>query len=73
MSSMNKFLAGTLLQVLMDDGNIVTCSRDVALIVYLTKDWKEEYGGLLVDLEAQGGSKTYVPEVSMRCHLHLGM
>jgi Rps23 Pro-64 3,4-dihydroxylase Tpa1-like proline 4-hydroxylase len=39
-------------KVTMDNGNIITCSREYALIYYLTKDWKKEYGGLLVDLEA---------------------
>lgn len=34
---------------------------DVALILYLTKDWKEQYGGLLVDDEAPEGPKPYVP------------
>jgi hypothetical protein len=43
----------------MDDGSIQSCSRDIAVIYYLTKNWKEEYGGLLLDLE---GNKTYIPE-----------
>lgn len=45
--------------VKMDNGSIVKCSRDIAIIFYLTRDWKKEYGGLLIDLE---GGKTYVPE-----------
>ncbi|KAJ9509626.1 hypothetical protein QJQ45_011374 [Haematococcus lacustris] len=48
--------------VLMDDGAVVSCSRNIALIVYLTRDWQPEYGGLLLDLEAPGGTRTYVPE-----------
>ncbi|GFH11343.1 Fe2OG dioxygenase domain-containing protein [Haematococcus lacustris] len=46
----------------MDDGAVVSCSRNIALIVYLTRDWQPEYGGLLLDLEAPGGTRTYVPE-----------
>ncbi|KAJ9510491.1 hypothetical protein QJQ45_015954 [Haematococcus lacustris] len=48
--------------VLMDDGAVVSRSRNIALIVYLTRDWQPEYGGLLLDLEAPGGTRTYVPE-----------
>ncbi len=48
----------------MEDGSVVTASRNVACIYYLTKGWREQYGGLLVDLEdAQHGQRTYVPEV----------
>jgi hypothetical protein len=39
------------------DGNIY--SRTIALIYYLTPDWKKENGGALVDIE---GDQTYIPE-----------
>jgi ribosomal protein L16 Arg81 hydroxylase len=39
------------------DGNIY--SRTIALIYYLTPDWKKENGGALVDI---GGDQTYIPE-----------
>lgn len=45
--------------VQMDTGGIVQCSRDIAVIIYLTKNWTKEDGGLLLDLE---GHKEYVPE-----------
>lgn len=43
----------------MDDGQVITCSRSIAIIYYLTKEWRSEDGGLLVDIE---GGRTYVPE-----------
>ncbi|GFR40917.1 hypothetical protein Agub_g1573, partial [Astrephomene gubernaculifera] len=39
-------------QVQLDTGRIITTSRSLAVIYYLTRDWREEYGGVLVDLEA---------------------
>jgi len=46
--------------VVMEDTKVtIQCSRDVAIIYYLTKDWKVEMGGVLKDLE---GGKEYVPE-----------
>jgi len=40
------------------DKEPVLCSRDVAVICYLSKEWKPEYGGLLVDTATE---KVYVP------------
>eukprot|EP00048_Salpingoeca_helianthica_P001172 m.47289 g.47289 ORF g.47289 m.47289 type:complete len:341 (+) comp11249_c0_seq1:48-1070(+) len=37
--------------VKMDDGSVLGCWRDVAIIVYLSKDWTEAEGGLLQDFE----------------------
>jgi hypothetical protein len=42
-------------------GKVITCSREIGLIWYLTKDWRGEFGGALVDLEAPGGPANYVP------------
>lgn len=39
----------------MDDGSVQLCSRSIACIYYLTKDWSENDGGQLLDLEAPGG------------------
>mmetsp|Transcript_15660 Transcript_15660/g.27321 ORF Transcript_15660/g.27321 Transcript_15660/m.27321 type:complete len:242 (-) Transcript_15660:1709-2434(-) len=41
------------------DKKPVFCSRDVAVIYYLTKDWKESDGGVLVDNQT---GKRYVPK-----------
>lgn len=43
-------------------GEVVSCSRDLTVVYYLTKDWTEAMGGCLVDLEAEdpgqrGGSE----------------
>eukprot|EP01129_Flabellula_baltica_P004651 TRINITY_DN1635_c0_g1_i1.p1 TRINITY_DN1635_c0_g1~~TRINITY_DN1635_c0_g1_i1.p1 ORF type:complete len:252 (+),score=58.02 TRINITY_DN1635_c0_g1_i1:309-1064(+) len=45
--------------VLEESGDILTCSRDIACIYYMTDDWKEEDGGWLVDNET---GDVYVPE-----------
>lgn len=45
--------------VRMDTGEIVECSRCIACIYYLSKDWRRDYGGLLVDCES---GTEYVPE-----------
>ncbi|KAI8468679.1 MAG: hypothetical protein J3K34DRAFT_477473 [Monoraphidium minutum] len=45
--------------VMMDDGQVVQCSRRVAAIYYLTPDWKEEWGGHLLDMET---GQAHVPE-----------
>lgn len=50
-----------------DDHAIVTdiddvlCSRDLAVIYYLTKNWKKEDGGILVDLHGEKQNR-YVPK-----------
>ncbi|MEW5301765.1 MAG: hypothetical protein WDW36_004603 [Sanguina aurantia] len=48
-------------EVRLEDGGIQVCSRDIAVIYYLTKDWRLDMGGALVDLEDPGGHRTYVP------------
>lgn len=45
-------------EVLMDDGTVIQCSRDIAVIYYLTKDWDKEHGGALVDCQT---GERYVP------------
>ena len=45
--------------VMLEDGAQIRCSRDIAVIYYLTKDWKESDGGTLVDIPT--GTR-YVPE-----------
>ncbi|KAL6779062.1 hypothetical protein ACKKBF_B18935 [Auxenochlorella protothecoides x Auxenochlorella symbiontica] len=45
--------------VLCDDGAIVQCSRDIAVVYYLTRDWRPEFGGAFVDIA--GGGKEYCP------------
>jgi Rps23 Pro-64 3,4-dihydroxylase Tpa1-like proline 4-hydroxylase len=43
----------------MDNGKVVLCSRDIAVIYYLTKKWSREDGGLLKDL---AGGTDFVPQ-----------
>jgi Rps23 Pro-64 3,4-dihydroxylase Tpa1-like proline 4-hydroxylase len=50
----------------MEDGSIQLCSRNIAVIYYLTKDWSAADGGLLIDHEAAGGPQTHVPKFN-RC------
>uniref|UniRef100_A0A0G4I3J3 Prolyl 4-hydroxylase alpha subunit domain-containing protein n=1 Tax=Chromera velia CCMP2878 TaxID=1169474 RepID=A0A0G4I3J3_9ALVE len=46
--------------VMLEDGSVVSCSRTVALVYYLTADeWNEEHGGVFVDYE---GGMRVVPE-----------
>ena len=33
----------------MEDGSVQQCDRDIALILYLTKDWHASKGGVLID------------------------
>jgi hypothetical protein len=46
--------------VTMDDGAVVKCSREIAVIYYLTRDWQASYGGALLDIPT---ATRYVPEV----------
>ncbi|GLC38925.1 hypothetical protein PLESTB_000462000 [Pleodorina starrii] len=52
-------------QVQLDNGRVIITSRTLAVIYYLTRDWREEYGGVLVDLEdpsaPAGEGRKYVP------------
>lgn len=50
-----------LVQVMMDDGTVQLCSRNIACIYYLTKDWTAADGGQLVDLEAPEEPQQYLP------------
>ena len=34
---------------MMEDGEVVQCSRTIAVIYYMTKDWTADMGGLLLD------------------------
>ena len=43
------------------DHDGVMCSRDLAIIYYLTKDWTESDGGVLIDLH-EGTRKRYIPK-----------
>jgi Rps23 Pro-64 3,4-dihydroxylase Tpa1-like proline 4-hydroxylase len=47
-----------------DTGQVVSCSRDVAIIYYLgdgdTKEWRKDMGGLLIDCE--DGDREYMPQ-----------
>jgi hypothetical protein len=45
---------------LADDGRTVLCSRDIAVIFYLTPGWQSKFGGLLIDHSA--GGEVIVPE-----------
>ncbi len=56
----------------MEDGQVITTSRTVAVIVYFTQDWTESDGGLLVDLEDSSGQpKAYVPEVCVFVYVYV--
>ena len=45
--------------VLVEGNAKIKCSRDIAIIYYLTKDWAASDGGVLVDIPSQ---RRYVPE-----------
>eukprot|EP00919_Chromeraceae_sp_WS-2016_P015163 GHVR01035690.1.p1 GENE.GHVR01035690.1~~GHVR01035690.1.p1 ORF type:complete len:304 (+),score=65.47 GHVR01035690.1:80-991(+) len=48
--------------VLMDDGTIVQCSRNITVVYYLTKNWDKSCGGEFVDVE---GGDSVVPEFNL--------
>lgn len=37
-------------------------SRRIAAVLYLSREWKAQYGGALVDLESEGGPKKFYPQ-----------
>jgi len=44
-------------------GEMISCSRDLTCVYYLTKDWTESMGGAFVDLEAPAeGSEDLVAD-----------
>lgn len=47
--------------VVPGEKNLVLCSRDIAIVFYLTKDWTEEMGGCFVDHACAGG-EVIVPQ-----------
>lgn len=47
--------------VLMPSGSLLLHSRSIAMILYLSKSWSKEWGGLLVDLH-DGKKVEYLPE-----------
>jgi len=49
-------------EVTMADGLVQLCSRDIAVVLYLTPGWREEWGGQLVDEPGGPGERRLTPE-----------
>lgn len=54
--------------VRMEDGSTVLCSRTVAVIWYLTPDWRKEWGGAFHDLET---GEEILPEFNTLVAFHV--
>jgi hypothetical protein len=57
-------------QVITPGGQPEQCSRDVALIYYLTQGWQEAYGGVLVDCQTGTRCASWVLYASPTRPLH---
>lgn len=49
------------------------CKHPIVIVCAFAQNWKEEYGGLIIDLESpEGGSTTYVPQVGQYNYMGVG-
>ena len=51
----------------LDNGKVMKCSRDIACIFYLTKEWQRSDGGVLIDKEGPSGDRVRYTLVGARC------